>query len=87
MAMLLEKRRLQIDRDFWEWFLKSREDLVLAEAPLTWNVAREFSLTMLAHGDPGDRLLLATAKVYNLTLVTADEKLMSVPGVGVLPNR
>jgi PIN domain nuclease of toxin-antitoxin system len=42
---------------------------------------------MLGHRDPADRFLVATAKVYDLTLVTADERLMSVPGIRVLANR
>lgn len=42
---------------------------------------------MLEHRDPADRFLVATAKVYELTLVTADERLMNVPGLRVLPNR
>jgi PIN domain nuclease of toxin-antitoxin system len=42
---------------------------------------------MLQHSDPADRFLVATAKVYDLTLVTADERLMNVPGLSVLQNR
>jgi PIN domain nuclease of toxin-antitoxin system len=43
--------------------------------------------TILDHRDPADRILAATAKVYGLTLVTADERLMrSVPGLSVLGN-
>lgn len=41
----------------------------------------------LAHHDPADRFLVATAKVYDLTFVTAGERLRNVPGVKVLPNR
>jgi PIN domain nuclease of toxin-antitoxin system len=43
--------------------------------------------TLLGHRDPADRFLVATAKVYDMTLVTADELLMKVPGLSVLPNR
>ena len=39
------------------------------------------------HGDPADRFLAATAKVYGLTLVTSDQRLMNIPGITVLPNR
>ena len=42
---------------------------------------------MAVDGTPGDRLLVATAKGYDLTLVTADERLMQVPGLQVLTNR
>jgi PIN domain nuclease of toxin-antitoxin system len=36
--------------------------------------------------DPADRFLAATAVAYDLTLVTADEKLMGIPGLRVLAN-
>jgi PIN domain nuclease of toxin-antitoxin system len=85
--MLLEKKRIEIDRDFAEWFLQYREELNVHEAPFTWEVAHELRYTILGHRDPADRFLVATAKVYDLTLVTADESLMSVQGLSVLPNR
>jgi PIN domain nuclease of toxin-antitoxin system len=50
-------------------------------------VAHELQLTRLEQRDPADRFLIATAKVYDLTLVTADERLCNVPGLSVLPNR
>ena len=42
---------------------------------------------MLSHRDPADRFLVATAKVYDLTLVTADQQLMNTPGLSILQNR
>jgi PIN domain nuclease of toxin-antitoxin system len=87
VAVLLEKRRVNLRQDFGEWFKKSVEDLALIEAPLDWGVAHELRLTRLEHRDPADRFLIATAKFYNLTLVTADERLWNVPGLSVLPNR
>jgi PIN domain nuclease of toxin-antitoxin system len=85
--LLLEKKRIRFDRDFGEWFRASNEELSLIEVPITWQVTHELRFTMLGYKDPGDRFLVATAKVYDLTLVTADERLMRVPGIRVLPNR
>ena len=73
--------------DFGQAFKESKEELSLLEVPVNWEVAHELRFTMLSHRDPADRFLVATAKVYDLTLVTADERLMSVPGVRVLANR
>jgi PIN domain nuclease of toxin-antitoxin system len=87
MAVLLEKRRIHLQQDFGDWFKRSVEDLTLIEAPLHWGVAHELRFTLLGHRDPADRFLVATAKVYDLTLVTADERLFNVAGVSVLPNR
>ena len=38
------------------------------------------------HRDPADRFLVATAQVFDLTLVTADRALFNIPGVSVLKN-
>jgi PIN domain nuclease of toxin-antitoxin system len=84
--VLLEKKRLQLGRDFGEWFENSKEVMNLVELAVTWEVAHELRYTLLGHRDPADRFLVATAKVYDLTLVTADERLMRVPGIRVLPN-
>jgi len=86
-VVLLEKRRISLKQDFGKWVQESVEALQLQEAALTWQVAHQLRFTPLGHRDPADRFLVATAKVYDLTLVTADERLMRVPGLSVLANR
>jgi PIN domain nuclease of toxin-antitoxin system len=85
--LLLEKKRVRLNGHFGEWFQKSKLELDLIEVPLSWEIAQEIRYTILGYRDPGDRFLVATAKVYDLTLVTADERLMEIPGLKVLPNR
>ncbi len=87
VTVLLEKRRINLKQDFRSWTDESVRDLQLQEATITWEVAHELRYTMLSHRDPADRFLVATAKVYDLTLVTADERLFNVAGLSVLPNR
>jgi PIN domain nuclease of toxin-antitoxin system len=41
----------------------------------------------LPHADPADRFLAATAKVLDLTLVTADQNLLDLSEIVTLPNR
>lgn len=86
LAVLLEKRTVNLRQDFGAWFQQSVEDLALVEASLDRGVAHELRFTP-GHGDPADRFLIATAKVYDLTLVFADERLLRVPGLSVLLNR
>ena len=57
------------------------------EAPLTHDVAFESRRLSLSTEDPADRFLAATAKVYDLTLVTADERLLALREIKLLPNR
>ncbi|MGA8765775.1 MAG: hypothetical protein WB559_02055 [Candidatus Acidiferrales bacterium] len=41
----------------------------------------------LLHPDPANRFLAATAAVLNLTLVTADQRLLGLGAIGTLANR
>lgn len=87
LVSLVEKRKIDLKQDLQRWVEESVQDLGLQEAAVGWEVAQELRFTRLAHRGPADRFLVATAKVYDLTLVTADERLMNVPGVKVLANR
>jgi PIN domain nuclease of toxin-antitoxin system len=84
--MLLEKKKIEIEQDFGEWFEQSRTELELKEAPLDWRVVHEMRFMMFGYKDTGDRFLAATAKAYDLVLVTADERLLRVPGLKTLGN-
>jgi len=53
---------------------------------MSWPVAEELRFVVLRHRDPADRFLVATARVQDLTLVTADRMLMEIDGVRILPN-
>jgi PIN domain nuclease of toxin-antitoxin system len=87
LVLLVEKKRLDLDVDMGEWVQQSMKDLDLQEAPFTSAVAHELRFTLLGYRDPGDRFLVATAKVYDLTLVTADLRLLQIPGLPILANR
>ena len=89
LVTLVEKKRVSIDEDVNVNVLvqRSKEELLLKEASLSWAVAEELLFTSLAHKDPADRFLVATARVYDLTLVTADERLTNIEGLKVLANR
>ena len=86
LIVLVEKKRLELERDLHDWVQQSKKELMLQEAPLSWEVADELRFTILKQRDPADRFLVATARVYDLTLVTADEHLLNVPGLSVLQN-
>ena len=85
--ILVERGRLAVDADAITWV----EDMVRAlprrEAAVTHEVAIESRRVKLPHQDPADRFLAATAAVYQLTLVTADERLLHSKGFAVMANR
>ncbi len=87
LSLLSQKRRIAVGEDFEELIPRMFKVLPVREAPLTFEVARETARLKLPHRDPADYFLVATAKVFDLTLVTADQHLMKVPGLHVLANR
>ena len=86
LVLLQEKKRLQLRQGLGQWVKESIRDLDLNEAPFTWEVSQELPFAMLPHRDPADRFLVATARVYDMTLVTSDEKLLSVANLKLLAN-
>jgi PIN domain nuclease of toxin-antitoxin system len=49
-------------------------------------VALESRRVGVAHGDPADRFIAATANVYELVLVTSDANLLAGKGYRTLAN-
>ena len=86
VTILLEKKRIAMHEDFAVWFARTSEDVELVEAALNWEIAHDMRYILPNHKDPADRFLAATAVAYDLTLVTADQKLIGVPGLKVLAN-
>jgi PIN domain nuclease of toxin-antitoxin system len=87
LIVLLRKGRLRLPNEVAAWVAQTMQDLELTEAPLTVEVALAIGSIDFPHGDPADHFLAATAKVFDLTLVTADEHLLHLPGIRVLANR
>lgn len=58
----------------------------MQDAPLTREIALRSRSIRLAHDDPADRFLAATADVYELTLVTGDKRLLRGEGFRTLAN-
>jgi PIN domain nuclease of toxin-antitoxin system len=87
LGMLADRGRVAIDGAFDSWVARALQESPVREAPLTNEIALAARSVTLSHGDPVDRLLAATARVLDLTLVTADERLISGQGFKVLANR
>lgn len=74
--LLAEKGRIELNPDPESWIRAQIRTERPREAPLNVEVALVSRTVDLAHDDPADRFLAATAIVYGLTLVTADERLL-----------
>lgn len=84
-ALLLRRKgRIQVSGDLNTWLSDSTANL--REAPLTNEIVVTAELLNL-HADPADRFLAATAKALDLTLVTANERLLGLGDIATLANR
>ena len=85
--ILAEHGRLLLEPDSVSWIQQQLGRLPFRQAPLTHEVAIQSRLVELSHDDPADRFLAATARVYDLTLVTSDERLLRSKGFSMLANK
>jgi len=70
------------------WIDESTKDLMLGHLAVTTDVAIEaYSLPIPFHRDPADRLLVATARIHSLVLVTADERILGYHSVRTMDCR
>lgn len=83
---LVDKGRLSLEPNAPDWISAARKRSPVRDASLTLEVAAELPNVLLRHRDPADRLIAATARAYDLTLVTADENLLRGRGFQVLAN-
>jgi PIN domain nuclease of toxin-antitoxin system len=82
--VLYRKGRISLDAHLDDWLTAATANV--REAPLTNEIAfATHSLSL--HDDPADRFLAATAKVLQLTLVTADKRLLGLGDIATLANR
>lgn len=87
LRLLHDKGRVKLIPDAVTWINDNLSRLNIREAPLTFEVALSIYSLNLPHNDPADGFIAATAKVFGLTLVTADEQLAKLKDIAVLPNR
>lgn len=74
VAMLASRGRVVLDRPPLLWMTVALARDRTALLPLTAEIAAR-SVALAMHGDPADRLILATAEVHGLRLVTKDPAL------------
>jgi len=86
ILLLAEKDRISLGPDIVKSVREIFRRIPLKEAVLNQQVAVQSRLVQLAHQDPADRFLAATAVVYDLTLVTADARLFAVKDVSILTS-
>jgi len=86
VLMLAERGRVMLEPDPATWVRRTSRAVPFKEAPMNHEVAIQSRAIDLPHQDLADRFLAATALVYDLTLVTADERLLRSRRITALPN-
>jgi PIN domain nuclease of toxin-antitoxin system len=75
VSMLAMKGRLELKPDEPTWFSENLKAPV-SLAPLTADISTASCQLSDFHGDPADRIIVATAITLGIPLITADEKII-----------
>lgn len=82
IARLIHLGLLRLKHRFTEWKKASLAELNALTIDVTHEIAWEaYNLPGTFHNDPADRVLVATARVAKLTLITADDLILRYPHV------
>jgi PIN domain nuclease of toxin-antitoxin system len=87
VLLLSDKKRIILDEPAERWVVHALDNSPFKEASLSNEVALETANVKLEHRDPVDRFLAATARVFELILVTADKRLLNGKGFSKLANQ
>jgi len=81
-AMMVAKKRIELKISPAKWLSRAIEETGIVVMDLSPEIATDScSLPGEFHKDPADRIIVATARVHNLTLLTKDLKILDYPNV------
>lgn len=76
VATLVSRDRVQLDRGLEEWLELAAHPRTVRILPITAAIASEVArLPESFHRDPADRLIVSTARVHRLPVLTADSEI------------
>ena len=81
MAKAVETGNLTLSIPVDQWFDEALRDPHVVLHPLTPICVESTRLPAPIHRDPGDQIIIATARVLDCPLLTADQKILSYPHV------
>lgn len=85
VAKLVEHKRLELPCSLSEWMAQALAYPGIRLLPLTPEVAVESTrLPGTFHRDPADQIIVATARLHRLQLVTSDARILAYPHVETL---
>ena len=84
VAKLVEKNRLVLSIPVEEWLQRALAYPGVELLNLTVPIVVQSTQLTGFHNDPADQIIVATAKVYDCSLLTADSKILNYAGVKTL---
>jgi PIN domain nuclease of toxin-antitoxin system len=85
IGMLVAKERIRLSMPVDEWVRQAAATPGMRMLGLSPEIALESTrLPDTPHGDPIDRMLMASARMHNLSLVTQDAKILAYAKLGHL---
>ena len=82
LACAVERRRVMIDMHWKKWFRFYTELNGWQVENISLEIVEEaYSLPDVFHSDPADRIITATARLSDCTIITADKKILEYPHV------
>lgn len=83
--MLVSKNRLTLDQPALLWFVDFVQRFNVSLLDITPEIAINSSfLPGKLHGDPADRIVVATALAHSIALISADDELVSYSKQGFI---
>jgi PIN domain nuclease of toxin-antitoxin system len=84
IAKAVETKGLQLTLPVEDWLNSAIAYPGIQLLPLTLAIVVESTRLQGFHRDPGDQLIVATSRIYNVPLLTADAKILAYPDVATL---
>lgn len=82
-VLLGEKRRIEMTPDPLSWVRENLAQSPVQEAPINHEIALRSRSLKTSLKDPADRFLVATAAVYEITLLSADKEIQKCKEIKV----
>ncbi len=81
IAVKAKKKKLELPMEAEKWFHKAIDFHGLVEIPVNGSIAVLSTRLPPLHADPCDRMIIATAQLHDLTLLTPDSRIADYPRV------
>jgi len=82
VAQLATRGRLQLTMDYTDWIAQAESLTFTNFVPIDNHIAlMSIQLLPPLHQDPADLIIIATALILGVTLITKDEKIIGYPHV------